>query len=354
VRKLLVILAALFALGLLAGCGGGDDGESADSSTDVDQLLEETFSSGKEIKSGKLDLSLGVESESTPLSLTVSGPFQTQDQNTLPLLSLTASFEGGGQQIEAGVTSTGEAGFVNFQGTDYEVSGPVYEQFKAGYEETAKQAAGEQQDQSLATLGVDPRKWLTNARNAGEADVGGTETIKITGDVDVPKLLDDLNAALEKLRALGVQGSEELPEQLSPEQKQQAADAIQDLSVELYTGKDDKILRRALVVMTVAVPEGAQGGGESAKVRFDLSLLEVNEDQEIEAPENPKPFAELADQLGGLGLGGLGGGGAAPEGSGGGAGAAPDPQALEKYSQCIQDAAGDNAAIQKCADLLGP
>jgi hypothetical protein len=107
--------------------------------------------------------------------------------------------------------------------------------------------------------------------------------------------------------------------------------------------------------MTVAVPEGTAGGaGESASVRFDLSLLEVNEDQEIEAPENPKPFSELADQLGGLGLGGLGGGGAAPEGDAGGGGAAADPQALEKYSQCIQDAAGDNAAIEACADLLSP
>jgi hypothetical protein len=348
VRKLLLILAALLAVGLLAGCGGDDD--AADSDTDVNQLLDETFSAGKEIKSGNLDLALRVESESTPLTLSLKGPFQVQDPNRLPLLALTASFEGGGQQIEAGLTNTGEAGFVSFQGSDYAVSAPVYEQFKAGYEETAKQA-GQQQGQSLATLGVDPRKWLTNARNAGEADVGGTETIKITGDVDVPKLLDDLNAALEKLRALGVQGSEDLPEQLSAEQKQQAADAIQDLSVELYTGKEDKILRRAVVAMTVAVPEGTEGAGETADVRFDLSLLEVNEDQQIEAPENPKPFAELADQLGGLGLGG----GAAPEGSGdGGGGAAADPQALEKYSECIQDAGGDNAAVQKCADLLSP
>jgi hypothetical protein len=349
VRRLVLTLAALLALGLLAGCGGDDD--AADSSTDVNQLLDETFSAGKEIRSGTLDLAVRVESESSPLSLSVKGPFQVQNDNELPLLAMTASFEGGGQQIEAGLTNTGEAGFVNFQGSDYAVSAPVYEQFKAGYEETAKQAAGQQKDQSLATLGVDPRKWLTNARNAGEADVGGTETIKITGDVDVPKLLDDLNAALGKLRSLGVQGSEDLPEQLTAEQKQQAADAIQDLSVEIYTGKDDKILRRALVALTVAVPKGAEGAGETAKIRFDFSLLEVNEDQEIEAPENPKPFAELADQLGGLGLGGLGGG-TEPEGSGGGA--AADPQALEKYSQCIQDAAGDNAAIEECAALLSP
>jgi hypothetical protein len=353
VRKLLVILATLLALGLIAGCGGGDD-DAADSSTDVDQLLEETFSGGKQIDSGKLDLGVRVESDSSPVSLTVSGPFQVESENTLPRLAMTAAFEGGGQEIEAGVTHTGDAAFVNFQGTDYEVSGPVYQQFKAGYEETAKQATEQQKDQSLATLGVDPRKWLTNARNAGEADVGGTETIKITGDVDVPKLLDDLNAALEKLRSLGVQGSEDLPEQLTPEQKQQAADAIEDLSVEIYTGKDDKILRRVLVALTVAVPEGTEGAGQTANARFDLTLTELNEDQEIAAPEDAKPFAELADQLGGLGLGGLGGGGAQGGGGGAGGGGAADPQALEKYSQCIQDAAGDSAEVRKCADLLGP
>ena len=49
---LVSLLVALLALGLVAGCGGDD--EAADSSTDVDTLLEETFAGGKAIESGRI------------------------------------------------------------------------------------------------------------------------------------------------------------------------------------------------------------------------------------------------------------------------------------------------------------
>ncbi len=53
-------------------------------------------------------------------------------------------------------------------------------------------------------------------------------------------------------------------------------------------------------------PEAAQ----AADLRLDLQLLDLNEDQDIEAPENAKPFEELVQKLQSLGLGDLGGLGA--------------------------------------------
>lgn len=340
-RSPLAMIVAVLALAAVAGCGGGD----ADSSTDVDQLLEETFSGDKQIDSGRLQLDVGIEAEGEePVRLGLSGPFQSEGEGRLPRFDLDASFEGAGQALEAGVTSTGDRGFVSFQGTDYEVSRPVFDQFKAGFEQ-AQQEGSEQEGQSLATLGIDPRRWLTDARNAGEADVGGTETIRITGGVDVPKLLDDINQALERAGSLGLQGSEDLPEQLTEEQQRQAAEAIRDLSVEIYTGAEDKILRRMVIALAIEDPEGAG----TADVRIDLSLLELNEDQEIEAPADPRPFDELLGGLGDLGLGDLGGGGAAPEGGGG-----ADQESLEAYAECIQQAGDDNEAARECAELLTP
>ena len=142
---------------------------------------------------------------------------------------MDAAFEGAGQNLKAGVTSTGDKAFVNFQGTEYAVSDQVFQQFKAGYEQAQKQSADKGNQQSLATLGIDPRRWLTDPKNEGEAKVGDTDTIKITGGVDVNKLLDDVNTALDKARSLGVQGSDQLPEKLTDQQKQEAADAIKDL-----------------------------------------------------------------------------------------------------------------------------
>jgi hypothetical protein len=342
-RFLVILLLALVAV----GCGG--DGETADSSTDVDQLLNDTFSGSKSIQSGKLSLALALESDGGqgPVTAKISGPFQSEGEGRLPQLDLDGSFEGGGENLSGGVTATADAAYVSFGGNTYEVAGPVFEQFKAGYEQSAKEASGEK-DQSLASLGIDPRRWLTNARNEGEAKVGDTDTIKITGDVDVPKLLDDVNGALEKIRSLGVQGSEQIPDKLTEAEKQQTAEAIDDLSVEIYTGADDQILRRMVIALGLQMPERATASGaQSADIRFDFQLLDVNEDQEIEAPENAKPFAELLQQLEGLGagldLGALGGGG--------GAAAGKQPN-VDEYSECVQKNLGDNDAVRKCADLL--
>ena len=265
-RTLASLLLALLTLGLVAGCGG-DDG-TADSSTDVDQLLDETFSSGKSIESGRLDIALDVEADAGegPVTVKVSGPFQSQGEGRLPQVDMKGSFEGGGQSVSGGVTATEDAAFVSFGGETYEVAGPVFEQFKAGFEQAAKEAS-DQQDQSLASLGIDPRRWLTNARNEGEAKVGDTDTIKITGDVDVPKLLDDVNAALEKIRTLGVQGSDQLPDKLTDAEKQQTAEAIDQLSVEIYTGADDRILRRMVVDLGIKLPEGTTAPAARSRPR---------------------------------------------------------------------------------------
>jgi hypothetical protein len=337
------IVSMLVALCLLAGCGGDDD--AADTGGDVNQLLNETFANAEDIKSGNVDLNASIEGAQS-VTVKLSGPFQSEGDGKLPRFDLNASLEGSGQSLTAGVTSTGEQGFVSFQGTDYEVSGPVLQQLQAAYEQ-AQQQQHQRGGASLATLGVDPRKWLTDVRNEGESEVGGTETIKITGGVDVMKLLDDVNAALERTRALGLQGSEDLPERLTDAQKREAADAIKDISVEIETGKDDHILRRLAVS---AAAEDEESG--SFDLRFEVSLVDVNEDQEIEGPENARSFQELLEGLEGLGISGLGRAGA--PGSGSGSGSAAAPENLEKYSQCIQDAGSDTDKLRECGELLTP
>ena len=354
---LLALLAAL-ALGV-AACGG--DGDEASSDTDVDTLLNDTFKGNKEVKSGKLKLALDVDAQGAqgvdgPIKLSVSGPFQSMGKQKLPKFDIDFAFEGAGQSLKAGLTSTGEKAFVNFQGNDYVVSDQVFKQFKAGYEQAQKQ--GTEQNQSLSSLGLDPRQWLTNPKNEGEAKVGDDDTIKITGGVDVNKLLDDLNQALKKTRELGVQGSDQLPSQLTDAQKKQVVDAVKNPRVEIYTGKDDTILRRMVIALGIVAPEGSGQSG-SADLKLDLAISDLNEDQEVSEPSGAKPFDQLLSQLGGLGLGGLGGAGGtggagagSGSGSSGGGSSGANNENLEKYSQCVTDAGSDVEKARKCADLL--
>jgi hypothetical protein len=346
----LLLLVLLLAVGLVA-CGGGDDGgEEASSSTDVNTLLTQTFTGKKEVDSGNLDLSLDIKAEggqAQSVSIKLAGPFQTQGDGSLPEFSLDASLEGGGQNFSAGATSTGDKGYLSFQGTDYVVDDQVFQQFKAAFEEAQKQGSGQQQ--SFASLGMDPRKWLTDPKNEGEAKVGDEDTIKITGGVDVSALLDDINNALEKASSLGLDQGGQVPERITEAQKRQVIESVKDPRVEIYTGKDDQILRRMVVDV------GVEDEGTSGTVAFDVSITELNEDQEIAEPSDAKPFEELVGQLGGLGLGGLGGAAGSGSGSGssgsgsGGGGSAED---FEKFSKCIEDAGNDTEKARACADLL--
>ena len=222
----------------------------------------------------------------------------------------------------------------------------VFRQFSAAFEEAQKQ--GTDENQSFASLGMDPRKWLTDPKIDGDAKVGDDDTTKITGGVDVAKLLDDVNNALGKASALGLGSTGQVPEKLTEEQKREAIAAIKDPSVEIYTGKDDQILRRMVVDLGVDEKQS----GTAGTVAFDVSITDLNEDQDIAEPSDAKPFDELLGQLGGLGHRRRRARRlrrqhrrAAPSGGG-------SSEDLEKFSQCITKAGEDVEKARKCSDLL--
>ena len=365
-RPILLCLLVALALGV-AACGGSDGGgKEASSDTDVDTLLADTFNGkNKKVESGNLNLALDIDAKNTegvsgPVTLSIKGPFQSEGKQELPKFDIDFAFEGAGQSIKAGLTSTGDKGFVNFQGSDYAVTDQIFTQFKTGYEQAQKK--GNTENQSLSSLGLDPRKWLTDAKNEGEEKVGDDDVIKITGGVDVNKLLDDVNKALTKARSLGVQGTQTLPSQLTAAQRKEVTDAVKDPKVEIYTGKDDSILRRMVVSLGIVAPKSSSSPNGSADFKLDFSISDLNEDQEISEPANPKPFDQLTTQLGGLGglgaLGGAAGGGSGSSSGGGSSGGAADPAAnnkkLEEYSKCVTEAGADTTKARKCADLLAP
>jgi hypothetical protein len=361
-RPILLCLLVAVAM-VVAACGGSGGGDSASSSTDVDTLLADTFNGkDKKVESGKLNFAVKIDAKNTqgvsgPVTLSVTGPFQSQGKQKLPKFKIDFAFEGAGQSVKAGLTSTGSKGFVNFQGSDYVVTDQIFTQFKTGYEQAQKK--GNTKNQSLSSLGLDPRKWLTNAKNEGDAKVGGDDVIKITGGVDVNKLLDDVNKALTKARSLGVQGTQTLPSQLTAAQRKQVTDSVKNPKVEIYTGKDDKILRRMVVALGIVAPKSSSSPNGSADFRLDFSIADLNKDQTIAEPANPKPFDQLTSQLGGLGgLGGLGSGsgssGSSGSGSSGSGSSGANNAKLEKYSKCVTDAGSDTTKARKCADLLTP
>ncbi len=338
-RLLIICCLAVFGV-VVSGCGGEDE--------DVDTLLEETFSGDKQVDSGRLALEARIDARGSerlkgPVALKLRGPFQKDDPEGLPDFDLDASLSGSGITYEVGATVAEDRGYVLFQDQDYVLSPELFVRFKSGFEDARADKEGKQ-EADLATLGIDPRKWLKNASNEGEAKVGDEDTIRITGDVDVPKLLDDLAQAEQRSQERNGGDPAAAPRKLSEQQRARIEQAVKAMRVEIFTGADDKILRRIVLDADVVAPEG-EDGFASADVHLDYSISELNEDQEIAAPRNAKPFDELARQLQGLNLGGA-------AGSSEPAGTQADRRKLRRYTRCVERAGRDEAAVRKCAERL--
>ncbi|MEA2273743.1 MAG: hypothetical protein QOI98_2451, partial [Solirubrobacteraceae bacterium] len=315
--------------------------------------------------SAKID---GVPQLTQPVRFKLGGPYKSNGPKTLPSLNWDVSVSGGGQTFSAGVISTGDKAFVNFQGTNYEVGAATMARLK--------QAAAQGNtggSKSLKQFGVDPLAWVKDPSVDGESDVAGVTTKHVTTGIDVEKLFKDLNKVVAK--AGGTVG-QAAPAQLTPDVINSIKKVVQNPKLDVYVGKDDGKIRRFAVSLDFSVPENAQASARGIKggnLTISVEFAGIGEPQTIQAPANAKPISELTKQLRGLGgalgaTGGIGGGtsggsggssglpggtpGGAP-GTTGGGGKSPTSEQFQKYAQCLNNAKpSDTAALQKCSELL--
>lgn len=348
-RALLALTAAL-SLAVLTACGG---------SPEAGQVLSETFSGTKKIKSGNLSVDLQISARnsttlSQPVSLKLTGPFATVAPRRLPRFDFTLSLNGNGQTLSGGAISTGDKGYLRFQGSAYALTDAIFNQFRTGFE----QAQGQTQPNAPAGLKLDPQSWVREPRNIGDADVAGTSTRHVRGSVDVPKLLDDVDRVLKQAGAQGSLKDAGLPGGLSADQRKQIQDGVKGATFDVYSGKDDKTLRRMDVLIDFAAPGSTSSSApQTGQVRFSVQIAGLNTPQSIVAPADPKPLSELQGalrSLGALGGGTSGSGSGTGSGSGAQAPAAGDAKKLQAYTDCLQKAGRDTAKAQSCAALLNP
>lgn len=331
--RTLFLLAAVLAIATAFSACGGDGGSSDE---DPQQVLDKTFSSDNEIESADLDASFEIKIAGQgggQLSASLSGPIDGAGEG-VPKFDLTAKVDGqgGGDTInfEGGVISTGDSGYVSYQDQAYELDAQTFGLVKQVFESSQQQQQQQQQESGLPQV----KSFLTDLTNEGTEDVEGTETVHISGAVDVEKLVDTLRPLAEGADALGQLGATaQIP---SPAELDQLAQLIKSATFDVYSGTDDDLLRRLTLNFDLEEP----GGPGTATIDFDVTLGGVNEPQEVEAPSDAKPLRDLLSELGvDLGaLGGLGplggGGGTGGGGAAGGGSAMTDPQVLD----CLQQA----------------
>ncbi len=303
--RLLSVLAILAALSVvLAACGGGSDKSGESPQT----VLGEATLQG--IESGNIDLSLGVKAqgpEGGNLNVSLSGPFQGEGPGSLPQLDMNATakgnFKGKNIDFDGGLVLLPNTAFVNYQGTEYEVDPTTFSFVESALAQAQREGGAETGADGVAacqeefgTLKV--ADFLENGTNEGSADVGGTSTTKVSGDLDVSGAIDSVLEVVEsqacrtQLAAAGP-----LPSKSEVDKaKSQVASAVKSAHVDVYVGDDD-IVRRISAQLKLE-PQNGGGGPKSVEIELDLKLTEVNEEQTISAPASAKPLSKLFLKLG--------------------------------------------------------
>ena len=338
----------------LAACGSS----TGSGSGSAQSLLKQTFSSGHTVKSGVLGLTLtlnpsGSSSLTTPISLSLGGPFQSRGTNKLPASDFTVAISALGQHGSLGVISTGTGGYVTLEGSAYQLPAADFQRLASSF--SSVESSGGSQG-SLSGLGLNPSHWLTNPSVVGNQTVGGAATTHIRAGVNVTALLSDVNTFLAKTAKSA--GTAKIPSSIPAATQQKIAAAVKNATVDVWTGTSDKTLRKLSLNLTLPVTGQTStllGGLKSAGIGFSLQYSDLNQPQTIATPTNVQPYSQFTAKLqsviqaveGGLGGGSSSSGSGTTTSSGSGASGA-----VNKYTQCIQNAGQDVTKMQKCASLL--
>jgi hypothetical protein len=369
---MLSVFVALVALSAaFAACGGGG-------SDDPQTVVEEATLKG--IESGKLNLAVGVNVQGEKggkVDVNLSGPFQSESEAEYPELDLAFSAKGslGGKDLnrEGGLTLLGNKAYVAYEGTEYEVDSTTFNFVKSMLKQQAgKQGkSGEIAACQEAASELELSDFVENLKNAGSAEVGGTSTTKVSGDLDATSAIEAVSTLIENPKC-GEQLSAAGPLPSAAEldkAKSTVGESLKSAHVDLYVG-DDHIVRRITAQATIEPPKSSKAGAKRVELNLDLTLTGVNEEQTISAPSSAKPLSDLFLKLGinpiellgtfqnsgSQGLGGLleglseaGGSGSGGGGSAGGGGSSGGGQ--QSYYECLGEA-HTPVDIQNCTGLL--
>lgn len=245
---------ALVVLALAAAGCAGDAGPAG-------PALRQTAANLERIESAALSLSVRMEpKEGEEFGYEIDGPIRLGSDGELPVADVDYTQRANDEEETVRlVLAEDGTGFVERAG-ERTVLG---ESQLAGLRESGALLG----EDGLTTLGFE--KWIDDPKLSGGPD--GTE--KVTADLDVAAAMAGLSALAGLLQQDVV---------LTAEQRRQVADAVEDSSFELLTGKDDRLLRRLALAFTLAadVPEDlrdALGDAVGASFSFELELDDVNE-----------------------------------------------------------------------------
>ena len=248
---------AVLALAIgLSACGGGGSGSSDESPTDV--LKGASFEG---IESGDLDLHLKVDStgkEGGNADITLTGPFQKGAKGKLPELQMNAEVkydaegESGEKEIGFTLPLPKRRSSVTKGPNTKSTRAPSASSNRRSSRPSRKAAEKKKRPPARKRRpNSKPEEFVDNLKNEGGEDVGGTETTKVSGDLDVPSAIEAITKLVENPACSSqLEQAGPLPLGELGKAKTEIESAVKTAHADVYVG-DDKIVRRVSADLTV-------------------------------------------------------------------------------------------------------
>jgi hypothetical protein len=296
-RAAVALLVVICSVCLLSACGG--------SSGNAQALLNDTFSSPKQIESGNVNLSVslgptGSSSANKSLAVHLSGPFQNGGAGKLPHFALQLGLSADGHALPVGAISTGSAFYVELAGTWFSTPQSTFTALQQGYAQATKTASTAKVRSTFASLGIEPGHWLSHPVEVGNTTIDGVPTVHLTASVNVAGFLTDVSKLSQAGSALGFSSAVPDASLFSSSAISGIAKSVKAAHVDIYTGKSDHLLRRLELTAIVSANSQTQavlGGLSTADVKLLLEFSGINQSQAIVAPSNAESSTQLLPAL---------------------------------------------------------
>ncbi len=301
--QILAFALALAATVAIAACGG-DDGGDEDPTRGPRGDLPTTRSRSRAASSTSASTSrpraATTTAPSRPASAAPSradGRRRSRASTSTP--SSTSTAPSRTSPARAGLTSTGDAAFVNFQDTDYEVPADGFQQFAqqlhpASGSRPRRERRGERQLPLVDRRRPDQlaHRPLQRGRRGRRGHRDGPHQRRGRRPEARRGPPDD-----RRERPAG-RRSRSPPS--SSSQLDQLGDVIESAEFDIYTGADDNVLRKFEASLDLNPPAGspARARPTTSRSTSRSRLSELNEPQEIAAPADAQPLQGLLEQLG--------------------------------------------------------
>ena len=300
-KTLIGVVSALL-VAVLVGCGG-DDSSSGDkaagdsggkaNSAEVKKLIRQTFGPNAKAKSGNISAVVDIDVKGhpryrEPVQVSVVGPFTNAGGQPEAMLDVSLALRGG--ILGGDMYLKDDKAYIGLGSTAYEIPASI-----AGPLRAPLSNDGNALDAIMSVFHINPDRWAKNPRIVGNERVAGIDTIHGTAEINTENAFLDLAALAKRLTSLRITEITGLPRAVDAQDRAALRRSVKTATGDVYTGADDKVLRRARLNMLLrpSAKDRKRLKFTEIKVAANLDVTDVGSPQKVSVPTNRGSYQAL-------------------------------------------------------------